>query len=258
MKQTYQYIFAIFLFVMSAIYVVDAQVIGGTLIFGRGGDSVGLDPAQEEDGESFKVCENIYDRLVQYKTESTEIEPALAESWEASEDGLTWRFNLRKGVKFHDGTPFNADAVLFSLNRQHDPNHPFHNVGGSYTYWLYTGLAEIVEEIRAPDAYTVEIILKRPYAPFIYTIAMPPFSIVSPTALRKWKEDFKNHPVGTGPFKFVRWDREDKVVLEVNEDYWEGRPPLDRIILPIYPRQLSASYRVTKRKYSRDGISESG
>ena len=235
MKQSYQYIFAIFLFLVSAIYVVDAQVIGGTLIFGRGGDSVGLDPAQEEDGESFKVCENIYDRLVQYKDESTEIEPALAESWESSEDGLTWQFNLRREVKFHDGTPFNADAVLFSLNRQHDPNHPFHNVGGSYTYWSYTGLAEIVEEITAPDAYTVRITLKRPYAPFIYTIAMTPFSIVSPTALQKWGVDFKNHPVGTGPFKFVRWDREDKVVLEVNTDYWEGRPPLDRIIFRSIP-----------------------
>ena len=235
MKQSYRYIFAIFLFLISVVYVADAQVIGGTLIFGRGGDSVGLDPAQEEDGESFKVCENIYDRLVQYKDESTEIDPALAESWEASEDGLTWRFNLRRGVKFHDGTPFNADAVLFSLNRQHDPNHPFHNVGGSYTYWSYTGLAEIVEEITAPDAYTVEITLKRPYAPFIYTIAMTPFSIVSPTALQKWGVDFKNHPVGTGPFKFVRWDREDKVVLEANTDYWEGRPPLDRIIFRSIP-----------------------
>ena len=235
MKQPYRYIFAVFLFLISSVYVADTKVIGGTLIFGRGGDSVGLDPAHEEDGESFKVCENIYDRLVQYKDESTEIEPALAESWESSEDGLTWRFNLRKGVKFHDGTPFNAEAVLFSLNRQHDSNHPFHNVGGSYTYWSYTGLAEIVEKIIAPDAYTVQITLKRPYAPFIYTIAMTPFSIVSPTALQKWKADFRNHPVGTGPFKFVRWDREDKVVLEANKDYWEGRPPLDRIILRSIP-----------------------
>ena len=169
------------------------------------------------------------------RTRVRKLEPALAESWESSADGLTWRFNLRKGVKFHDSTPFNADAVLFSLNRQHDPNHPFHNVGGSYTYWSYTGLAKIVEEITAPDPYTVQFTLTRPYAPFIYTIAMTPFSIVSPTALQKWGVDFKNHPVGTGPFKFVRWDREDKVVLEVNKDYWEGRPPLDRIIFRSIP-----------------------
>ena len=89
-------------------------------IFGRGGDSVGLDPAHEEDGESFKVCENIYDTLVQYQDDSTEIEPALAKSWEITADGLTWTFHLRRDVDFHDGTPFNADSVLFSLNRQHD------------------------------------------------------------------------------------------------------------------------------------------
>ncbi len=212
-----------------------APVIGGTLIFGRGGDSVGLDPGHEEDGESFKVCEQIYDTLIQYKDESTEVEPALAESWESSKDGLKWTFHLRKGVKFHDGTPFNADAVLFSLSRQHDPNHPFHNVGGPYVYWLDTGLSNIVDKITALDAFTVQITLKRPYAPFISTIAIIPFAIVSPTAVQKWKEDFTNHPVGTGPFKFARWDRDDKVVLEANKEYWGGRPPLDRLIFRAIP-----------------------
>ena len=234
----YQKVFGLTIFcclVLSIHAANGAPVVGGTLIFGRGGDSVGLDPAHEEDGESFKVCENIYDTLVQYKDESTEVEPGLAESWESSEDGLTWAFHLRTGVKFHDGTPFNAEAVLFSLNRQHDPIHPFHTVGGPYIYWSDTGLAEIVDKITAPDAYTIQITLKRPYAPFIYTIAMTPFSIVSPTALQKWKEDFTNHPVGTGPFKFLRWDRGDKVVLEANKDYWGGRPPLDRIIFRSIP-----------------------
>ena len=127
---------------------------GGTLIFGRGGDSVGLDPSHEIDGESFKVCENIYDTLVQYKDESTELEPALATSWESSADGLTWTFHLRQGVTFHDGTPFNAEAVLFSLNRQHDAGHPFHKVGGAYNYWIYTGLAEIVDTITVVDEFT--------------------------------------------------------------------------------------------------------
>ncbi|MDE0685508.1 MAG: ABC transporter substrate-binding protein, partial [Candidatus Poribacteria bacterium] len=98
---------------------------GGTLIFGRGGDSVGLDPALEEDGESFKVCDNIYDTLIEYKDGSAEIEPGLAASWESSEDGLIWTFHIRRGVTFHDGTPINAEAVLYSLNRQHDETHPF-------------------------------------------------------------------------------------------------------------------------------------
>ena len=213
----------------------DSHSKGGTLIFGRGGDSVGLDPALEVDGESFKVCDNIYDTLLQYKRDSTELEPALATGWESSEDGLTWTFHLRKGVTFHDGTPFNAEAVLFSLNRQHEEAHPFHKGSGVYNYWIDTGLAQIVDKITAVDEFTVQIHLKSAYAPFIYTIAITPFSIVSPTAVQKWGADFTNHPVGTGPFKFVRWDRNDKIVLEANEAYWGGRPLLDRVIFRSIP-----------------------
>ncbi len=215
--------------------IADSHAKGGTFIFGRGGDSVGLDPALEEDGESFKVCDNIYDTLVKYKDGSTEIEPGLAASWESSEDGLTWTFNLRKGVSFHDGTPFNADAVLFSLNRQHVQSHPFHNVSGSYVYWVATGLADIVDNITAIDEFTVQIKLKTPYAPFIYTIAITPFSIVSPTAVKESGDKYSSNPVGTGAFKFVRWDRKDKIVLEANENYWDGRPNLDRVIFRSIP-----------------------
>ena len=219
----------------SAIFADSHLKRGGTLIFGRGGDSVGLDPALEEDGESFKVCDNIYDTLVQYKDESTELEAGLATNWESSEDGLIWTFHLRKGVIFHDGTPFNAEAVLFSLNRQHDDTHPFHKIGGSYIYWIATGLSEIVDKIIAVDDFTIQIHLKTAYAPFIYTIAITPFSIVSPTAVKKWGNEFSNNPVGTGPFKFVQWDRNDKIVLEANDTYWGGPPMLDRVILRSIP-----------------------
>lgn len=213
----------------------DSHAKGGTFIFGRGGDSVGLDPALEEDGESFKVCDNIYDTLVQYKDGSTDLEPGLAEKWQSSEDGLTWTFFLRQGVKFHDGTPFNADAVLFSLNRQHDKTHPFHNVSGSYVYWVATGLAEIVDKIAAIDDFTIQITLKTAYAPFIYTIAITPFSIVSPTAVKEYGDAYFNNPVGTGPFKFSRWDKKDKIVLLANDDYWGGRPNLDRVVFRSIP-----------------------
>ena len=215
--------------------IADSHANGGTLIFGRGGDSVGLDPALEEDGESFKVCDNIYDTLINYKDGSTEIEPGLATSWESSDDGLTWTFYLRKGVSFHDGTPFNADAVLFSFNRQHEKSHPFHNVGGSYVYWVATGLSDIVEKITAIDEFTVQIQLKTAYAPFIYTIAITSFSIVSPTAVKKSGDKYSSNPVGTGPFKFIRWDRKDKIVLQANENYWNGRPNIDRVIFRSIP-----------------------
>ena len=213
----------------------DSHAKGGTLIFGRGGDSIGLDPALEEDGESFKVCDNIYDTLVQYKEGSTELEPGLATSWESSEDGLIWTFFLRKGVTFHDGTPFNAEAVLFSLNRQHDKTHPFNNVSGSYVYWVATGLSGIVDKITAVDEFTVQIRLKTAYAPFIYTIAITSFAIVSPTAVKKSGDNYFNNPVGTGPFKFVQWDKKDKIVLVANDDYWGGRPSLDRVIFRSIP-----------------------
>ncbi len=213
----------------------EVPLIGGTLIFGRGGDSVGLDPAHEEDGESFKVCENIYDTLVQYKDQSTEIEPALATSWVSSDDGLTWTFYLRKGVKFHDGTAFNAEAVIFSLNRQHESTHPFHNIGGSYIYWSDTGLARIVNRIVALNQHTVQIILNTRFAPFIYTLAMTPFSIVSPTALKNMRGNFTNHPIGTGAFRFARWNRNDKIVLEANKDYWGDRPLINRLIFRSIP-----------------------
>ena len=101
---------AVFLF-----YCGTSQTVNDTLVFVRGSDSVGLDPALETDGESFKVCDNIYETLVTYDEETTEVIPQLAHAWDVSDDMLTWTFHLRTDVQFHDGTPFNAQAMLFSL-----------------------------------------------------------------------------------------------------------------------------------------------
>lgn len=207
--------------------VIVASMIGdstsemSTVIFGRGGDSVTLDPSQMLDGESAKVCDMVYDTLVQYRGTTTDIEPALAETWESSADGLTWTFHVRQGVKFHDDTPLNANAVVFSLSR---PNA----LSGSF-------YKEFISQITAIDDFTVQIDLKTPYAPFLSTMASSENAIVSPAAAMHFGESFGNNPVGTGPFKFVQWDRSDQIVLTANNTHWAGKPEIDRLIFRSIP-----------------------
>ena len=201
--------------------IMSEPTTGGTLIFGRGGDSITLDPAQVVDGESAKVCDMLYDTLVQYRDDTIDIEPALAEAWHSSADGLTWTFRLQQGVQFHDGTPFTADAAVFSLTR---PN--------ALSGQIYQ---EFISQVIAIDAFTVQIELKSPYAPFISTMAGTEFSIVSPAAVARFGANFGNNPVGTGPFKFIQWDKNDKIVLDANKAHWSGNPALDRLIFRSIP-----------------------
>jgi peptide/nickel transport system substrate-binding protein len=206
-----------------------------TLVFGRGGDSVGLDPALETDGESFKVCDNIYETLVRFRREDTQVEPCLAERWNVSEDLLTWTFHLRQGVSFHDGTQLDADAVVFSLARQFQPEHPYHRVEGAFQYWNSMSMSEIVRNVRKLDDYTVAIDLFRPNAPFLSNLAMNFCAIVSPAAVRKHGPDYPRHPVGTGPFQFVDWIKDDRIVLERNAAYWGTPPKLKRLVFQSIP-----------------------
>jgi peptide/nickel transport system substrate-binding protein len=201
-----------------------------TLVFTRGSDSVGLDPALENDGESFKVCDNIYETLVTYESESTAVVPQLARSWDVSTDQLTWTFHLRTDVRFHDGTPFNAQAMLFSLGRQFYEDHPNHKVDGAYKYWKDMGMDEVVADMRAPDDSTFVFQLKRANAPFLSTLAMNFCAAVSPAAVEKYGRDYFKNPVGTGPFRFVEWRKDERIVLESNSDYWDGEPQLKRLI----------------------------
>lgn len=222
-------------FPISPVQAVEPRY-GGTLIHGRGGDSVGLDPAHETDGESLNVARNIFDTLVRYKEESTEIEPALATSWEVSPDGLAYTFKLRQGVKFHDGTLFSAEAVVLSFDRQLNPDkYPELKDTGPYKYWLGMSMGDIVQSVEAVDEFTVKFTLKRREAPFLANLGMHFASIVSPTALKKLTVDFTRNPVGTGPFKFVEWIKDDRIVLEANSEYWDGRPYLDRLIFRSIP-----------------------
>jgi ABC-type transport system substrate-binding protein len=212
--------------------------MGGVLVFGRSGDSVSLDPGRETDGESFYASTAVFDTLVEFIPGQTAVKPALAESWEVSDGGLVYTFKLREGVKFHDGTDFNADAVVFSFERQFKEDHPYFDLG-PWKYWGYMDMSNIVDEVIAVDDYTVQFNLKKVEAPFIANLAMDFASIVSPTAVAELGEDFKNNPVGTGAFKFVSWTKDSDIVFERNEDYWDGPVYLDRLILKVIPDATS-------------------
>lgn len=196
-------------------------------VFGQGSDPRGLDPAYVDDGESANPIVNIYDGLVRYKPGNTEIEPALATEWSSSPDGKEWTFKLRQGVKFHDGTPFNADAVVFSVSRQLPPQRTDAMPYASFAF----GPVQKVEKV---DDYTVKFILSEPYAPFLANLAMVLAApIVSPAAVEKYGDKFIENPVGTGPFKFVEWKKGQQIVLEANKEYWDGAPKLDKLVYKI-------------------------
>jgi ABC-type transport system substrate-binding protein len=211
-----------------------APKTGGTLIFARSGDAVGLDPAREDDGESFYIADNVYETLVEFKPGTTDIQPGLAERWEAAANGLEYTFYLRSGVKFHDGTAFNADAVVYSLGRQFKTDHPQNSLG-PWKYWGYMSMDDIIQDVVKVNDLTVKISLKKPEAPFIANLAMNFAAIVSPTAAMAAGADFTNKPVGTGPFKFVSWVKDDNIVLERFSDYWGQKAYLDRVIFKVQP-----------------------
>ncbi|MEZ6071237.1 MAG: ABC transporter substrate-binding protein [Pirellulales bacterium] len=201
-----------------------------TLIVGRGGEAESLDPIHIETGEAVKVVVNLYDTLVAYDEETIGLVPGLAREWETSDDGLRWTFHLREGVRFHDGTPLDADAVVFSFNRLIVDDNPHAHSG----IMPYAPAYDVIEAVRAVDPLTVEFTLKNPSAVFLANLAMFSAGIVSPTAVEQEGADFATHPVGSGPFRFVRWTRDQELILAANEDYWDAPPGVDRLIfIPV-------------------------
>lgn len=200
---------------------------GGTIVVGLQAEPTTLDSQQISDYNSHRAAYGIYDMLLRFEDEGTNVEPGLAERWEISDDGLEYTLYLRQGVKFHDGTDFNADAVKFNIDRQIDVDHPFHNTG-QFAYAEFTW--GMVDRVEVVDPYTVKFVLKDKFAPFLNHLAMHPAAMASPAAVERYGMDFSINPVGTGPFKFVRWTPGVEVVLEKNPDYWRGAPLLDQII----------------------------
>jgi len=198
-----------------------------TLVVGLVAEPVLLDPAQVTDLNSNRVGRRVVETLVTFADESTQIVPGLADSWTVSKDGLSYTFKLRKGIAFHDGTPFNAQAVKFSIERQINAEHPANKLG-KYPFAAY--FFGNVKAVEVMDESTVRFILKEPRASFLAILTAGAASAVSPTAAMKAGQDYSASPVGTGPFKFVQWDRGQRVVLEKNPSYWRFPVKVDRVI----------------------------
>ena len=190
-------------------------------------------------------AETIFNRLVDFKPGTTEIQPALAERWDISPDGLTYTFHLREGVKFHTTDYFtptramNADDVLWSFRRQLDPNHPWHNkTSVGFPYFESMGFKTLIKSVEKTDDHTVVFTLTRPEAPFLPDLAMAFTSIYSAEygdqLLKAGKTaDLNSKPIGTGPFIFQRYNKDAQVRYKPNPDYFRGKPPADALIFAI-------------------------
>lgn len=206
-----------------------------TLIYGRGADATRLDPATVTDGESLKVTQQVMETLINFKPGTTELEEGLATDWEEKDEGKTYEFELREDVKFHDGTDFDADAVVYNFERWQEGDEDDDNF--SYYPSMFGGFGDesAIKDVEATDDYTVEFHFDEPFSPFLKNLAMTPFAIASPEALEEeGSDEFEKHPVGTGPFEFDEWDKDNKIVLKKNEDYRdEDKPKLNEIIFRV-------------------------
>jgi peptide/nickel transport system substrate-binding protein len=199
----------------------------GTLVVGLVAEPTSLDPGQLTDINSMKLLGAMYDTLVRFKPNSFDLDPCLALSWDMSADGLLYTFKLRQGVKFHDGTDFNADAVKFTYDRLLDPNNPYADTGPfPFAPGYYGSIAETI----VVDPATVQFRLKHPDSAIVNAFTLNTGRIVSPQAVKTSRANFAQNPVGTGPFKFVSWDHNVRISLTANPAYWDGAPALSQLI----------------------------
>jgi peptide/nickel transport system substrate-binding protein len=229
-----------------------------TLVYGGSADPTYLDPALVSDGESFRVSEAIMEGLIYLKPGTTKIRPRLALRWKQSGKGKIWTFWLRHGVKFQDGTPFNAAAVCFNFNRWYNWTGPFQDPSATFYYQaIYGGFKNndpaikglsppLFRSCTARGAYKAIIKLRRQSGTFLPSLVVSSFAMQSPKALKQYGADegeLKNgtfvstgsyafsHPTGTGPFKFKSWTVGQKVELVRNGAYWGNKAKIDRLII---------------------------
>ncbi|GHA55883.1 ABC transporter substrate-binding protein [Amylibacter ulvae] len=218
-----------------------------TLVYCSEGSPEGFDPALYTAGTTFNASSKpVYNRLVEFERGSTKIIPGLAESWTASDDGLEYTFNLRKGVKFHTTsyfTPtrdFNADDVLFTFNRQRDEGNAWHKYteGTSWEYFSGMDMPALIKDIVKVDDNTVKFILNRPESPTVANLAMDFASIMSKEYADSLEAagkqtDMNQMPIGTGPFKFVAYQKDAVIRYQAHGDYWDGKQPIDDLVFAI-------------------------
>jgi peptide/nickel transport system substrate-binding protein len=233
---------------------------GGTMTFGAAGAPETFDPFYATDGETFRVTRQIYDGLVTFKPGTADLAPALAESWEPNEEGTAWTFKLRTGVKFHDGTDFNAEAVCANFKRMYDQKGAGQSESVT-TYWidnLGPGFADgakpsLYKGCTVTDPTTVVLEVNTSSSKMPSILGLPAISQQSPTALEKYDannvqaqgDSFSypayslEHPTGTGPFKFSKYDKGNNTIeLVRNENYW-GDVTLDKLIFKIIPDETA-------------------
>src|SRR4029453_19235197 len=217
--------FLVLVLAVSLVPSADAQKRGGTLTIVRPTDPVSLAPNLETTAPGAWVYFNMLEGLLTLD-EKMQVKPLLATSYEVMSPTKVG-FKLRPGVKFHDGTPFNAAAVKFSFDRALRGTPPAR----------WASLAGSLSGAEGVDDLTVDVTTREPYGPILRTIAMYCTGIVSPTAVQKMGEGLSRAPVGTGPFKFVEWKANTPVTLDGNPDYWGGKAPLDRVIFKVVPEE---------------------
>ena len=204
----------------------DERQVSGTITYGMTGDPVIFNPILYTDSPSSFVISRVYSGLVR-ANENLEMVGDIAKSWEFSEDGLVWTFHLRDDVRFHDGEPLTSEDVKYTYEAILHPD--------------YTGIRatnfKAVDHIEAPDPYTVVFYLKEPFAPMLTYLSygILPKHIFEQTSIKDMKENPANmEPIGTGPYKFVEWQRGQHLILEANEDYYGEGPYIEQVIIKFY------------------------
>jgi peptide/nickel transport system substrate-binding protein len=212
------------------------EKFGGTFRRMLGNNPVTLDPTFVTDVYGGAIVSQLFDGLVRFDAHLKPI-PALAEFWEASQDGRTWTFTLHRGVTFHHGREVTAHDVIYSFIRLLDLKRPvtatefFRRIQGAKEFMQ--GKTTRVQGLTVVDRYTVQIVLEEPLAPFLAVLGLHNAAVVPQDEVEQRGDRFGRAPVGTGPFKFVRWEPNREIVLEANEQYYEGRPFLDILVFKI-------------------------